>query len=90
MLSEQMKDTLERAISTSVQTGISLAIASNMADGFDIDTLTVIITSALAAGLSVIKGQAAARMGMGDDTAGLVTLKRDSKGRFVSTKKGKK
>ena len=37
MLSEQMKDTLERAISTSVQTGISLAIASNMADGFDID-----------------------------------------------------
>jgi hypothetical protein len=83
MLSEQMKDTLERAISTSVQTGISLA-------GFDIDTVTVIITSALAAGLSVIKGQAAARMGMGDDTAGLVTLKRDSKGRFVSTKKGKK
>jgi hypothetical protein len=29
-------------------------------------------------------------MGMGDDTAGLVTLKRDSKGRFVSAKKGKK
>ena len=47
MLSEQMKDTLERAISTSVQTGISLAIASNMANGFDIDTVTVIITSAL-------------------------------------------
>ena len=89
MLTEQTKDTIERACSTAGQVFLSLIVTANVAD-LDMDAMTYIITTALAAGLSVLKGQAAARMGFGDDTAGLVTLKRDSKGRFVSAKKGKK
>jgi hypothetical protein len=90
MLTEQTKDTLERACSTAGQVFLSLIVTANVAD-LDMDAMTYIITTALAAGLSVLKGQAAARMGFGDDTAGLVTLKRDPKtGRFMSAKKGKK
>ena len=88
-MNEEYRDIIERAVSTAVQAAIGVTAGMSMAD-MDMDAMMLVGTVAVSAGASVLIGAVAQKL-VGDDSASLVTLKRDPKtGRFMSTKKKKK
>ena len=85
---EEYKDILERAVATAIQAAIGVTAGMSLAD-VDMDAMALIATVAISAAASVVKSGVAQKL-VGDDSASLVTLKRDPKtGRFMSAKKGK-
>lgn len=72
----QLKDLLERAISTYVQVFLGLLGAANF--GFeqlaDLSVVKTCAVAALPAGLSVLKGLAAAKLPFGDKSASLLRV----------------
>ena len=88
-MTEEYKDILERAISTGVQAAIGVTAGMSLAN-VDMDAMALIATVFVSAAASGVQSGEAQKL-VGDDTASLVTLKRDPKtGRFMSAKKGKK
>ena len=69
----QLKDVLERAISTYVQSVAGLIAASGMAD-LDLSTIKVIAVSAAPAALSIIKGYVASVLPLGDKSASVIAM----------------
>jgi hypothetical protein len=69
----QLKDVLERAISTYVQSVVGLIAASGMAD-LDLSTIKVIAVSAAPAALSIIKGYVASVLPLGDKSASVIAM----------------
>ena len=82
---EEYRDILERAASTAVQAAVGVTAGMSIAD-IDMDAMALIATVVVSAFASVVKSGVAQKL-VGDDTASLVTLKRDPKtGRFMSAK----
>ena len=73
----QLKDVLERAISTYVQSVVGLIAASGMAD-LDLSTIKVIAVSAAPAALSIIKGYFASVLPIGDKSASVIAMGKPS------------
>ena len=71
----QLKDVLERAISTYVQSVAGLIAASGMAD-LDLSTLKVLAVSAAPAALASIKGYGMSLWPCGDKSAAAISLGR--------------
>ena len=71
----QLKDVLERAISTYVQSVVGLIAASGMAD-LDLSTVKVIAVSAAPAALSILKGYVASVLPLGDKSASVLAMGR--------------
>ena len=71
----QLKDVLERAISTYVQSVVGLIAASGMAD-LDLATVKVIAVSAAPAALSILKGYVASVLPLGDKSASVLAMGR--------------
>lgn len=71
----QLKDVLERAISTYVQCVVGLITASGMAD-LDLSTLKVVAVSAAPAALSILKGYVASVLPLGDKSASMISMGR--------------
>ena len=69
----QLKDVLERAISTYVQSVVGLIAASGMAD-LDLSTIKVIAVSAAPAALSIIKGYVASVLPLRDKSASVIAM----------------
>ncbi|MBR87151.1 MAG: hypothetical protein CMM29_10445 [Rhodospirillaceae bacterium] len=85
-ISEEYKDVLERAVATAVQAAIGVTAGMSLAN-VDMDAIALVATVAISAFASVVKSGVAQKL-VGDDSASLVTLRRDPKtGRFM--KKGK-
>ena len=71
----QLKDVLERAISTYVQSVVGLIAASGMAD-LDLSTAKVFAVSAAPAALSILKGYVASVLPLGDKSASVLAMGR--------------
>ena len=69
----QLKDVLERAISTYVQSVVGLIAASGMAD-LDLSTMKVVAVSAAPAALSILKGYVASVLPLGDKSASVLAM----------------
>ena len=69
----QLKDVLERAISTYVQSVVGLIAASGIAD-LDLSMIKVIAVSAAPAALSIIKGYVASVLPLGDKSASVLAM----------------
>ena len=68
----QLKDVLERAISTYVQSVAGLIAASGMAD-LDLSTLKVFAVSAAPAALAIVKGYGMSLLPFGDKSASAIS-----------------
>ena len=66
---EQIKDILERAVMTAVQTFFALLVVT------DVSSVKTAATAGVAAGFSVLKGIVATKAPFGDYTASLLKLK---------------
>ena len=87
-ISEEYKDIAEMAVSTGIQAALGVTAGMSLAN-IDMDAMALVATVFISAAASVVKSGVAQKL-VGDDTASLVTLKRDPKtGRFMSTKKKK-
>ena len=85
-ISEEFRDIGERAISTGVQSAIGVTAGMSLAN-MDMDAMALIATVFISAAASVLKSGVAQKL-VGDDSASLVTLKRDPKtGRFMKKEK---
>ncbi len=85
-ISEEFRDIGERAISTGVQAAIGVTAGMSLAN-IDMDAMALIATVFISAAASVLKSGVAQEL-VGDDSASLVTLKRDPKtGRFMKREK---
>jgi|TARA_B100001250_G_C19154148_1_gene509311 hypothetical protein len=85
-ISEEYRDIGERAISTGVQSAIGVTAGMSLAN-VDMDAMALIATVFISAAASVLKSGVAQKL-VGDDSASLVTLKRDPKtGRFMKREK---
>ena len=85
-ISEEFRDIGERAISTGVQAAIGVTAGMSLAN-IDMDAMALIATVFISAAASVLKAGGAQKL-VGDDSASLVTLKRDPKtGRFMKREK---
>tara|TARA_R110000751_G_scaffold44944_1_gene102442 strand:+ start:1107 stop:1376 length:270 start_codon:yes stop_codon:yes gene_type:complete len=71
----QLKDVLERAISTYVQSVVGLIAASGMTD-LDLSTIKVMAVSAAPAALSILKGYVASVLPLGDKSASILAMGR--------------
>ncbi len=71
----QLKDVLERAISTYVQCVVGLIAASGMTD-LDLSTMKVMAVSAAPAALSILKGYLASVLPLGDKSASMIAMGR--------------
>ena len=71
----QLKDVLERAISTYVQSVVGLIAASGMTD-LDLSTMKVVAVSAAPAALSILKGYLASVLPIGDKSASVIAMGR--------------
>ena len=69
----QLRDVLERAISTYVQSVVGLIAASGMTD-LDLSTMKVVAVSAAPAALSILKGYVASVLPMGDKSASMISM----------------
>ena len=68
----QLKDVLERAISTYVQSVAGLIAAAGMAD-LDLSTLKVLAVSAAPAALAIVKGYGMSLLPFGDKSASAIS-----------------
>jgi|TARA_R110000787_G_scaffold128988_2_gene240766 hypothetical protein len=85
-LSEEYKDVIERAVSTGIQAAVGVTAGMSLAN-IDMDAMALIATVFISAAASVVKSGVAQKL-VGDDSASLVTLKRDPKtGRFMKREK---
>ena len=85
-ISEEFRDIGERAISTGIQSAIGVTAGMSLAN-VDMDAMALIATVFISAAASVLKSGVAQKL-VGDDSASLVTLKRDPKtGRFMKREK---
>ena len=85
-LSEEYRDIADRAISTGVQAALGVTAGMSLAN-IDMDAMALVATVFISAAASVIKSGVAQKL-VGDDSASLVTLKRDPKtGRFMKREK---
>ena len=85
-LSEEYKDVIERAVSTGIQAAVGVTAGMSLAN-IDMDAMALIATVFISAAASVVKSGVAQKL-VGDDSASLVTLKRDPKtGRFMKKEK---
>ena len=71
----QLKDVLERVISTYVQSVVGLIAASGMTD-LDLSTIKVMAVSAAPAALSILKGYVASVLPLGDKSASILAMGR--------------
>ena len=69
----QLKDVLERALSTYVQSVVGLIAASGMTD-LSLSTLKMVAVSAAPAALSIIKGYFASVLPIGDKSASVMAM----------------
>ncbi len=67
----QVKDVVERAVATYLQTAIGLVLAAGMTD-LDMGTMRAIAVASIPAALSVIKGWLATVLPVGDDSASMI------------------
>ena len=70
---DQLKDVLERALSTYAQSVVGLIAASGMTD-LSLSTMKVIAVSAAPAALSIIKGYVASVLPLGDKSASVLAM----------------
>ena len=85
-MTEEYRDILERAASTAVQAAVGVTAGMSIAD-IDMDAMALIATVVVSAFASVVKSGVAQKL-VGDDSASLVTLRRDPKtGRFMKKEK---
>ena len=85
-LSEEYKDIAERAVSTGIQAALGVTAGMSLAN-IDMDAMALVATVFISAAASVVKSGVAQKV-VGDDSASLVTLKRDPKtGRFMKREK---
>ena len=85
-LSEEYKDIAERAVSTGIQAALGVTVGMSLAN-IEMDAMALVATVFISAAASVIKSGLAQKL-VGDDSASLVTLKRDPKtGRFMKREK---
>ena len=85
-ISEEFRDIGERAISTGIQSAIGVTAGMSLAN-VDMDAMALIATVFISSAASVLKSGVAQKL-VGDDSASLVTLKRDPKtGRFMKKEK---
>ena len=85
-LSEEYKDIAERAVSTGIQAALGVTAGMSLAN-VDMDAMALVATVFISSAASVIKSGVAQKL-VGDDSASLVTLKRDPKtGRFMKREK---
>ena len=85
-LSEEYRDIAERAISTGVQAALGVTAGMSLAN-IEMDAMALVATVFFSAAASVVKSGVAQKL-VGDDSASLVTLKRDPKtGRFMKREK---
>lgn len=85
-LPEEYRDIAERALSTGVQAAIGVTAGMSLAN-VDMDAMALVATVFISSAASVIKSGVAQKL-VGDDSASLVTLKRDPKtGRFMKREK---
>ena len=85
-LSEEYQDIAERAVSTGIQAALGVTAGMSLAN-IDMDAMALVATVFISAAASVIKSGVAQKL-VGDDSASLVTLKRDPKtGRFMKREK---
>ena len=85
-LPEEYRDIAERAISTGVQAAIGVTAGMSLAN-VDMDAMALVATVFISSAACVIKSGVAQKL-VGDDSASLVTLKRDPKtGRFMKREK---
>ena len=85
-ISEEYKDIAERAVSTGIQAAIGVTAGMSLAN-VDMDAMALVATVFISSAASVIKSGVAQKL-VGDDSASLVTLKRDPKtGRFMKREK---
>ena len=85
-ISEEYKDIAERAVSTGIQAALGVTAGMSLAN-IDMDAMALVATVFISAAASVIKSGVAQKL-VGDDSASLVTLKRDPKtGRFMKREK---
>jgi len=85
-ISEEYKDVIERAVSTGIQAAVGVTAGMSLAN-IDMDAMALIATVFISAAASVVKSGVAQKL-VGDDSASLVTLKRDPKtGRFMKREK---
>lgn len=83
---EEYKDVIERAVSTGIQAAVGVTAGMSLAN-IDMDAMALIATVFISAAASVVKSGVAQKL-VGDDSASLVTLKRDPKtGRFMKREK---
>jgi hypothetical protein len=69
----QIKDVLERALSTYVQSVLGLMAASGMTD-LSLSTMKMVAVSAAPAALSIIKGYVASVLPVGDKSASVLAM----------------
>lgn len=69
----QIKDVLERALSTYVQSVVGLIAASGMTD-LSLSTVKMIAVSAAPAALSIVKGYVASVLPVGDKSASVLAM----------------
>ena len=85
-LSEEYRDIAERAISTGIQAALGVTAGMSLAN-IDMDAMALVASVFISAAASVVKSGVAQKL-VGDDSASLVTLKRDPKtGRFMKREK---
>lgn len=85
-ISEEYKDIAERAVSTGIQAALGVTAGMSLAN-IDMDAMALVATVFISAAASVVKSGVAQKL-VGDDSASLVTLKRDPKtGRFMKREK---
>ena len=85
-ISEEFRDIGERAISTGIQSAIGVTAGMSLAN-VDMDAMALIATVFISSAASVLKSGVAQKL-VGDDSASLVTLKRDPKtGLFMKREK---
>ena len=70
---DQLKDVLERALSTYIQSVAGLIAVSGIAD-LSLSTMKVIAVSAAPAALSIIKGYVASVLPLGDKSASVIAM----------------
>ena len=70
---DQLKDVLERALSTYIQSVAGLIAVSGIAD-LSLSTMKVIAVSAAPAALSIIKGYVASVLPLGDKSASVLAM----------------
>lgn len=69
----QLKDVLERALSTYIQSVLGLMAASGMTD-LSLSTMKMVAVSAAPAALSIIKGYVASVLPVGDKSASVLAM----------------